>query len=371
MAKLTCLPFLGVAVAFHLLYVCSIPDIHFVSPVVEGMKAHRVETSEAPAQRVVLFVADGLRADKTIQQFPDPSPDAPENATAQTPRPLAPFLRSRMSEHGTFGVSHTHVPTESRPGHVTLLAGLYEDVSAVTTGWKLNPVGFDCVLNHAEDYSKDSTELDTWVFDHVKGFFKSATEDPELDTALRQDQNIFFLHLLGLDTAGHSYRPYSREYLHSLQVVDQGVREITEAIESFFRGSQTAMLINALEIFEMYRVKESRISATKIWYVPFPGLLNDVDPAMQERPINRIREAIDQGNLKGAIEQCHKLIDIDATLECLRYLQTYDWLVLRAMISVGYLGWVAFALTTTLDQHVEGFVGEDGGDTVGLKRKVM
>lgn len=57
MARLSRLQFLGVAVTFHMLYVCSIFDVYFVSPIVGGMKAHRVQTSgPPPAQRVVLFV---------------------------------------------------------------------------------------------------------------------------------------------------------------------------------------------------------------------------------------------------------------------------------------------------------------------------
>jgi hypothetical protein len=70
---------------------------------------------------VLVRAADGLRADKFFE------PD-------ERGRYRAPFLRGVIEEKGRWGVSHARPPTESRPGHVSLIAGFYEDPSAVTKG---------------------------------------------------------------------------------------------------------------------------------------------------------------------------------------------------------------------------------------------
>ena len=305
----------------------------------------------------------------------------------------------------------------------------------------------------------DATELDKWVFDKVKGLFTSASKNATLDAALRQDKNVFFLHLLGLDTTGHAYRPYSKEYLHNIKVVDQGVKEITKLIEDFYGDGKTAfvftadhgmsdwgshgdghpdntrtpliawgsgvakpivnttgkaaghgdnfsadwgldhierhdvaqadiaalmaylaglefpvnsvgelplsylsvdarqqaeaILVNAQEVLEMYRVKEQEKKSSEIRYKPF-SKLGDEQHSVGHR-ITEIQHAIDEGKFDQAIKLSRDLLKIG--LDGLRYLQTYDWLFLRLLVTTGYLGWIAFALTTVVNLHVLQTVG--------------
>jgi phosphatidylinositol glycan class N len=51
--------FLAIAMVFHLVYIYSIFDIYFVSPIVTGMPLVSIERppgTKAPADRLVLFV---------------------------------------------------------------------------------------------------------------------------------------------------------------------------------------------------------------------------------------------------------------------------------------------------------------------------
>ena len=288
----------------------------------------------------------------------------------------------------------------------------------------------------------------------MKTLFSAAAKNATLDNALRQDKNIFFLHLLGLDTTGHSYRPYSKEYLHNIKVVDQGVREMTKLIEEFYGDGKTAFvftadhgmsdwgshgdghpdntrtplivwgsgvakpvvsasrgaighedgfsadwgldhvqrndvdqadiaalmaylagldfpvnsvgklplayvagepkekaeaaLANARGVLEMYKVKEEQKKANELRYKAY-GPLADEQHSVNHR-VMEIRTEIERGHAEQAIVMSQELLQTG--LDGLRYLQRYDWLFLRVLVTLGYLGWIAFAVTTIIDMHV-------------------
>ncbi|XP_052863385.1 GPI ethanolamine phosphate transferase 1-like [Anopheles cruzii] len=140
---------------------------------------------------------------------------------------------------------------------------VHEDPSAVFKGWKENPVEFDSVLNrsrvsycwgspdiidmfsrgavpgrvHTDAYasgdeifaqSANTSLLDVWVFDRVRQFL--AAESTKRNV-LSSTKLILFLHLLGLDTAGHVHKPYSELFTENLLTVDQGIASIVELME--------------------------------------------------------------------------------------------------------------------------------------------
>eukprot|EP00249_Psilotum_nudum_P011586 c23256_g1_i1 orf=166-3090(+) len=249
-------------IVLHALYMLSIFDIYFKTPIVHGMEPVPPRM-KAPAKRLVLFVADGLRADKFFEMD-------------SLGKFKAPFLREVIINKGRWGVSHARPPTESRPGHVAIIAGFYEDPSAVTKGWKANPVEFDSLFNRSrytvsfgspdivpmfcgslshcywqsypheyEDFSRDASFLDEWSFDQFQLFLNHSKADPELQKKLGEDGLVIFLHLLGCDTNGHAHRPHSSIYLNNIGVVDRGVQETYQLMEDYFPDGRTAYVFTA------------------------------------------------------------------------------------------------------------------------------
>ncbi|KAK6111312.1 Phosphatidylinositolglycan class N (PIG-N) family protein [Brugia pahangi] len=235
------------SVFIHIVLLYSIFDIYYSSPLVTGLHPYPITNGKGLADRLVIFSADGLRADAFFNH--------PEKS---------PFLHEIInSGKSCWGVSVSHVPTESRPGHVAMLAGFFEDVSAVARGWKHNPVPFDSIINRSREAfafgSPDIVLMFTNDVSHASAMvYSSKLEDfqqndaAQLDRAnvttakrLASDRLVFFLHLLGLDTNGHGYKPQSDKYIDNIAVVDAGIARVVQLLNSFFADNRTAFLFTS------------------------------------------------------------------------------------------------------------------------------
>ncbi|KAI0327602.1 alkaline phosphatase-like protein [Cubamyces sp. BRFM 1775] len=256
------------SVIFHVLALRMAFEGLFTNDIVHGMAQH--SQAHAEAKRIVLFVADGLRADLLF------APNSFKKAVAGAPRVVAPHLRSIVENRGAFGVSHARIPTESRHGHIAIIGGVHEDVSDITKGWAATPTNFDSVFNQSaatfafgapdilpifshrgkvdmwsyaeiqvDPTDEDARILDQWVLGKLRQLFTNSTADSGLDAWLRGDRVVFFLHLGGLDSAGHFHRPFSKEYMAGIQAVDGIVKQVEELMSEFYGDDDTAYIFTS------------------------------------------------------------------------------------------------------------------------------
>ncbi|CDW56484.1 PigN domain containing protein [Trichuris trichiura] len=264
--------FLGLIVHLILLYAAF--DVYYSSPLVHGMRTHSAN-ADPPADRLVLFVADGLRAKSFFE--------CDVNGAVKSP-----FLRfvlfwflsrlEQMSREGTWGVSKARPPTESRPGHVAIISGFPEDVNAVKRGWQENSVMFDSFLNQSrytwfwgnrnvikmfaksipghrkahvftQSYSAEMEELernpyllDQWVFHNFKVFLNSTLTNETLNSMVHQNKIVFFLYLGTVDEIG---QPLTEMYDRAIRMVDKGIEELHRIIESYFADGRTVYVFTA------------------------------------------------------------------------------------------------------------------------------
>lgn len=53
------------------------------------------------------------------------------------------------------------------------------------------------------------------------------------------------MHLLGQDTIGHAYRPYSSEYYQNIELLDKGIQRIYELFEFYFPDQSTSYIFTS------------------------------------------------------------------------------------------------------------------------------
>ncbi|PNI69775.1 PIGN isoform 24 [Pan troglodytes] len=379
--------FFTLGLLIHFVFFASIFDIYFTSPLVHGMTP-QFTPLPPPARRLVLFVADGLRADALYE--------LDENGTSR-----APFIRNIIMHEGSWGISHTRVPTESRPGHVALIAGFYEDVSAVAKGWKENPVEFDSLFNESKY---------TWSWG---------------------SPDILPMFAKGIDTNGHAHRPSSRDYKDNIKKVDDGVKEIVSMFNHFYGndgkttfiftsdhgmtdwGSHGAghpsetltplvtwgagikypqrvsaqqfddaflkewrlenwkrldvnqgilpvdylnntdlfkaesMFTNAVQILEQFKVKMTQKKEVTLpfLFTPFK-LLSD---SKQFNILRKARSYIKHRKFDEVVSLCKELIHL--ALKGLSYYHTYDRFFLGVNVVIGFVGWISYASLLIIKSH--------------------
>ncbi|XP_017082828.2 GPI ethanolamine phosphate transferase 1 isoform X2 [Drosophila eugracilis] len=212
---------------------------------------------EPPADRLVVFLTDGLRAATFLANNGNDVPD----------------LRDIYLKQGRIGISRACAPTMTRPGHIAIFGGFNEDPTAALVNFRYYPSNFDTVFNRSRHaigwahryvagYFKDlphggapmrfdsfmESELpekltcDKWTFEKVQKFFKNGEN-------VREWRNykpaVILVYLADMDIAAHRLMPLSKKFHEKLQYTQHGIRMTYELFERIFNDSRTAYLMTS------------------------------------------------------------------------------------------------------------------------------
>ncbi|KAH8251955.1 hypothetical protein KR038_011929 [Drosophila bunnanda] len=244
------------ALVVHLLLLASIMTTYFSSTILPGLvpqKTLRELGFEPPADRLVVFLTDGLRAASFLAK----------NGSA------VPDLRDLYRTQGRIAISRSLGPTQTATGHIAIFGGLRQDPTAVLFNFRYIPVYYDTVFNRSRTaigwihrfvapvfiylphggaplrFSvglDKKLQFDAWVFKEVEEFLARSENVREV---LSLKAVVFFVYLADMDAWAHRYTPLSPEFDQQLLRTQKGIYTTYEFFETVFNDSRTAYLLTS------------------------------------------------------------------------------------------------------------------------------
>lgn len=218
--------------------------------------------SKAPAKRSIFFITDGTKADAFLGY----------NTSHKV---SAPFIRSIVEERGSYGVSYTALPTESKICTTSMMSGYYLDlpdlvnlyffdraisdhlINQSTWAWSF---GNEDVISLFHSTGRDSVTIspvdenydrnlacpnNKRAIEMLEDLFSRAGEDKDLDEKLRSDKIMIFIHLICVDMIGHIHKPFSPEYFEQIYMTDKLLENATGYIANFYKDDSTAFYVTS------------------------------------------------------------------------------------------------------------------------------
>ena len=260
-----------IGIIFHLLFGYSMFDIFFKFPLNYGMIPHssNLTNEETPSKRVVLIILDGVRTDTIYEVI----------SSGKTS-----FLRDIVTKRGVYGISHTKVPTETKPGFTAICSGHFEDASLALKELYNKHVTLDSVFNQSkyswaighdacmftgvakqmECIPENSTEnfnnlnpekQDYILFDILikKMRYSKYKKEGELYQKLNSSKITFLIHLLQADPLGHAHGPKSDKVKNYLIILDSYFEKLFKFFNEFYEDNKTTFIITGDHGMDMRR----------------------------------------------------------------------------------------------------------------------
>lgn len=214
--------------------------IFFRSKIITGLEPQQTIMKETPADRLVIFVVDGLSAQSFF-----------ESGCSNIPNLSEIFLNQ-----GQVGICRTRPTNQYTPVHMLFFSGFYENPLALFPNRAYDTIFNRSVLSYAwgsanllqhfpdiheahvhyndvPDIEKGSYKLDEWAFNGVQKFINSGTHKLNFSGGL-----VYFIHLMGLQESKGK-----QMYKHNLNYTQLGIWKTYKQFEQAYPDHRTAFLL--------------------------------------------------------------------------------------------------------------------------------